>query len=200
MGWLTQKTFMTNETVQLYFQDRVLAKTLIPLIPNWIKPNHLTVLRFFLIPFVIYDMYFEAWPIAIPLFLFAGFTDVLDGSLARVRKQITLWGTIADPTADKLLIGSVACIFIVREVHHLLALGILFVEFLIVLSAYMRKRRGEYVSANGSGKVKMFLQVVGVTCLFLGKLYAAPWLFAAGTGLLVISLGFAVMSLVSYGL
>lgn len=200
MSWLTQKALMTNETVQLYFQDRLLAKTVIPLIPNWIKPNHLTVLRFFSIPFVTYFMWVENWTVAIPLFLAAGLTDMLDGSLARVRKQITLWGTIADPTADKLLIGSVACIFIVREVHHLLALAILFVEFLTVLSAYARKRRGEYISANGAGKVKMFLQVLGVLALFLGKVYAAPWLFVLGTGLLIVSLGFGVVALVSYSL
>lgn len=191
---------MTNETVHLYFQDRILAKTLIPFVPKWLKPNHLTVVRFISVPFVAYYMWVENWAVAVPLFLVSGFTDLLDGSLARVRKEITLWGTVADPTADKLLIGSVACIFIVREVHHTLALAILFVEFLTVLSAYARKKRGEYISANGAGKIKMLLQFFGVLFLVIGKIYALPWLFVLGTATLIVSLGFGVLALISYSL
>jgi len=197
---LFETSFMTNETVKLYFQDHLLAKTLIPLVPRWIKPNHITVLRFFLIPINIYFLWTEQWNILIPLFLFTGFTDLLDGSLARVRKQITLWGTIADPTADKLLMGSVAVIFIVREVDYLLAFTLILLELLIVLGAYSRQKRGEYISANWSGKIKMALQVIGIALLFIGKMTNEPISFIAGTVIVIASLGFAALSIISYGL
>lgn len=200
MSGLTSKKLMTNETVVLYFQDRILAKILIPIIPRWIKPNHLTVLRFFLVPPVVYFMWLENWRVMIPVFMFAGFTDMLDGSLARVRKQITLWGTMADPAADKLLIGSVAVFYIAHQVNLLLAFTLVFLEFLIVLGAYSRRCRGEYLSANWSGKIKMLLQVLGILALLFANFLNLPWLVPLGVVTIIVSLGFAVVSLISYGL
>ncbi len=200
MSWLTRKAFMTNDRIQLYVQDKVLAVLLLPLIPQWVHPNHITLFRIFLIPFNLYYLFTEQWSILLPLFIFTAFTDVVDGSLARVRRQITLWGSILDPTADKILIASVAGLFIVREVHHLLAFTIILFEFLIVFGAYSRRRRGEYISSNGSGKVKMFLQAVGFVFLLLAKVTGIGFFMTFGTGLLIVSLGFAMLSLVTYGL
>src|SRR5579862_3821640 len=107
---------MTNENVREYPHDRLLKVTLLPLIPDWITPNMVTVLRALLIPFNLYYVWREDWMIAVPFFLLTAFTDVIDGSLARTRKRITLWGTIADPIADKLLIGSVVILFVAREI------------------------------------------------------------------------------------
>ncbi|MDD2785463.1 MAG: CDP-alcohol phosphatidyltransferase family protein [Patescibacteria group bacterium] len=200
MPTLTSRNLMTNETAVLSFHDKILAKIFLPIIPNWIKPNHLTVLRFIMIPPVAYLTWTENWEYMIPMFLIAGFTDVLDGSLARVRKQITLWGTIADPAADKLLIGSVAVLFLSKEVSFLLAFILVFMEVLIVLGAYSRRRRGEYLSANWSGKLKMLLQVFGLSTLLIAQFGYSNILNPLGVGMLVVSLGFAVMSLITYGL
>lgn len=200
MGWLTEKKFMTNETIVLYKQDRILAKTLLPLIPHWIKPNHITILRLLLIPANVYFVLIENWIILLPLFAFTAFTDMVDGAMARVRKQITLWGAILDPTADKLLVASVGGIFIVRNVSPLLAYTVIFLEFLIVLGAYSRRRRGEYICANGAGKVKFTLQAFGLGFMLLGALLAQPILIFFGTALMIISLGFAITSLLTYGL
>lgn len=200
MPTLTSRSLMTNETAVLSFHDKILAKIFLPIIPNWIKPNHLTVLRFLMIPPVAYLTWTENWVYMIPTFLIAGFTDVLDGSLARVRKQITLWGTIADPAADKLLIGSVAVLFLSKEVSFLLAFLLVFMEVLIVLGAYSRRKRGEYLSANWSGKIKMFLQVSGLSCLLLAQFGLADILNPLGVFLIILSLGFAVTSLITYGL
>jgi CDP-diacylglycerol--glycerol-3-phosphate 3-phosphatidyltransferase len=200
MGWLTDHKFMTNDTIVLYLQDRILAKTLLPLIPYWIKPNHITILRLMLIPVNVYFVLIENWVILLPLFAFTALTDLVDGAMARVRKQITLWGAILDPTADKLLLASVAGIFIVRNVSPLLAFTIIFLEFLIVLGAYSRRRRGEYICANGAGKVKFTLQSFGLGFMLLGVLIGQPWLLYVGTGLMILSLPFAITSLLTYGL
>jgi cardiolipin synthase len=61
-------------------------------------------MRILLLPFfagaLIYGNYFYA----LILFLVASVTDFFDGILARMRNQITLFGSILDPVADKFLL------------------------------------------------------------------------------------------------
>lgn len=191
---------MTNENIRLSLHDPLMEKTVLRLIPRWIHPNHVTVLRVLLTPLVLYTLWFEQWSIVLPLFLFAAFTDAIDGSLARTRKQITLWGTVADPVADKLLIGSVMVLFVAREVNPAFAVIIVCIEVLIALTALYRRAHGKIASANEYGKIKMVLQVTGVGLLLLARFMhfelAVP--FALGT--LAIAIVFAIVSLVTYGI
>ncbi len=191
---------MTNENVKLYWHDRVLAKTLIPFIPRDVHPNHLTILRALLTPFVLYYMWVEQWHVALPLFLFAASTDMLDGTLARVRKQITMWGTIADPSADKFLIGSVVVLFVVKEVNPIFAGVIIVIELLIILTSIIRHHRGHLTSANWYGKVKMLFQVLGVTALLIAKLSGLDLFVPFSVGTFSLAIVFAVISLLTYGL
>ncbi|MFC1549193.1 CDP-alcohol phosphatidyltransferase family protein [Candidatus Omnitrophota bacterium] len=71
---------------------------------NW--PNRLTILRIILIPVFITAVLYHRLGIALVIFLVAASTDALDGYLARVRHEKTRFGTIMDPIADKMLIGS----------------------------------------------------------------------------------------------
>ena len=69
-------------------------------------PNCLTLIRILTIPvfleFLAYHLYREAlW-----VFIFGGFTDFLDGFVARRMKQQTALGAYLDPVADKLLVIS----------------------------------------------------------------------------------------------
>lgn len=189
---------MTNENIRFFPHDRLLEYTILKLVPNFIKPNHLTVLRILLIPFVLYFFWVEQWSVALPLFLFAALTDAMDGSLARTRKQITLWGTLADPVADKLLIGSAVVIFVAREIHPLFAIVIVFLELLIVAGALFRKQRGLYSSANGYGKIKMLLQVTGVALLLVAKLAGISLAVPFATATLGLAIVFAIVSLLTY--
>lgn len=194
-------TLMTNETVRVYPHDRLLAATLLRLIPRGLLPNHLTIFRVFLIPFVLYFVWHELWHIAVPLFLFAAFTDVLDGSIARTRKLITMWGTMADPVADKLLIGTVVILFVAREINVMFAVLIILIELLTAGSAAIRRiRGGQVVSANWYGKVKMVLQVLGVTGLLIAKWFGLELFVDFSIGTLSIAIVFAVISLYTYGL
>lgn len=192
--------FMTNENVQLYWHDRILAKTLLRLIPRDVHPNHLTILRVILTPFVLYYLWLSEWDIVLPLFLFAAATDMIDGSLARVRKQITTWGTIADPAADKFLIGSVVVLFVATEVNSVFAAVIVVIELLIILAGIIRHRRGHMTSANWYGKVKMLFQVAGVTALLVAKLSGLDLFVPFSIGTFSLAIVFAVISLLTYGL
>lgn len=77
-------------------------------------PNTLTVTRLVLvIPFLVF-FFQNQYAQALYIFLFAGFTDGLDGWLARQFKWQSAFGSFTDPVADKLLIASsfisLACI------------------------------------------------------------------------------------------
>ncbi len=189
---------MTNENIRYFPHDRLLQYTILQLVPRFIKPNHLTILRIILIPIVLYFFWVENWPWALGLFLFAALTDAMDGSLARTRKQITLWGTLADPVADKLLIGSAVVLFVAREIHPLFAVVIVLIELLIVIGALYRKRRGLYASANNYGKIKMLLQVTGVALLIFAKLAGYSLVVPFATATLALAIVFAIVSLLTY--
>ena len=69
-------------------------------------PNALTLFRLVLIaPFLIL-LYHQAYKAALYLYLLAGFTDGLDGWLARYYNWQSPLGSFIDPLADKLLIDS----------------------------------------------------------------------------------------------
>ncbi|MCE9585962.1 CDP-alcohol phosphatidyltransferase family protein [Candidatus Uhrbacteria bacterium] len=189
---------MTNESIELYPHDRILAWTLVPITPKFVRPNHLTILRVLLVPFVLAALWYEVWPWALGLFVFAAITDAWDGSLARLRKQITLWGTMADPAADKLLIGSVMVLFVAREINVIFAVTILVIELMLIGGAYIRKRQGRYASANNYGKLKMFLQVVGVSILLVAKLMGVDTYVPYAIGTLSLAIVLAVVSLITY--
>lgn len=190
---------MTNDNIKLFPHDHLLKKTVLFLIPKWIRPNHFTVLRLLLTPFVLYFLWREDWHVVLPLFIMTAFTDAIDGSLARTRKQITLWGTMADPAADKFLIGSVMILFVAQQVNAYFAGLIVLIELAIASTSIYRHSQGKIVSANEYGKIKMVLQVLGVCLLLLARLVDLQLAVPFAIGTLSIALIFAIVSLITYG-
>ncbi|MCK9361047.1 CDP-alcohol phosphatidyltransferase family protein [Patescibacteria group bacterium] len=189
---------MTNENIVLAPFDRLLGATIVRFVPSFIRPNHWTVLRIVLIPVVLWLFWIQNWPWALGVFIFAALTDAIDGAQARLRKQITLWGTMADPVADKLLIGSAVALFVAREVSLMFAVVIVLIELLIVGGALYRRSQGRYSSANGYGKIKMFFQILGVCLLLLAKVAGLPLAVPFAVGTLSLAIAFAVISLLTY--
>ncbi len=190
---------MTNENVRLYPHDHVLAATILRWIPRAWRPNHFTIARLVSVPFVLWFLWTENWTVALPLFLLSASTDAIDGSLARTRKQITLWGTVADPLADKLLIGPVALLFVARQIHPYFALLLVLVECCIGLGAYIGYRRGGYMSANIFGKIKMCLQVLGISLLLIAKVSSLAVCVPLAIVVFGLALIFGIASMLTYG-
>jgi cardiolipin synthase len=69
-------------------------------------PNQLTFLRLAFLPFFILAIHYERYGVALAILIVAGFTDALDGFLARGLNQKTPLGAYLDPIADKLLMSS----------------------------------------------------------------------------------------------
>lgn len=190
---------ITNENAPIYVHDRVLQAVMLRFLPKSLHPNHITVVRFILIPFVLWFVVQREWGIAVPVFAFAAFTDAVDGSLARIRKQITVWGTIADPLADKLLIGSVAVVFVTQELGIWFTVVIVTLEMMIGIRNIFRLRRGQIHSANIYGKMKMLFQVIGVTSLLVHQMWPQPLFVPLAVATLVVGMVLACVSFVTYG-
>lgn len=185
---------------KLFPHDYVMKYTLIPFIPRCITPNMVTIFRFVFTPVMIWFLLVDRYEIAIPLFLFLALTDAIDGSLARLRHQITPWGTFYDPLADKILIGSVVLIVVAKHVNIILSIVILLLELLLIVGGYIRKRQGKVNGANIFGKTKMCLQVLGVVFLLIALWAGYDLFIPISTGTLALAVVFAVISLFTYGL
>lgn len=185
---------------KLFPHDYVMRYTFVPLVPRCVTPNMITIFRMVLIPFVLYFLFLNQFNIGVPLFLIAAFTDALDGSIARLRHQITEWGTFYDPLADKLLVGSVVILVVIQHMNPILGSLILFVDSVLIVGGYIRRKQGRPMGSNLFGKTKMFFQVLGIALLLI-SLWAGYDLFiplSFGTFSLAIIL--AVISLFTYGM
>ncbi len=69
-------------------------------------PNQLTLLRMIFVPFIVIHLVEGRYLWALVVFVIAGFSDGLDGLLARTLHQQTLLGQYLDPIADKLLLST----------------------------------------------------------------------------------------------
>lgn len=100
---------------------------------NWTIPNLLTVTRIMLTPGIVMAFVDKRIDIAWVLFAIAGFTDALDGTLARLLKQRSTFGAILDPLADKtLLVTSFICLAIVDWIPGWLAVLVVSRDVFIV--------------------------------------------------------------------
>lgn len=191
---------MSRDPYKLYPHDYVLKYTLLLFIPRFVTPNHVTILRFLCIPFVAWLLLIGNYDIGIPAFIAVAFTDAIDGTLARVRKQVTDWGTFYDPVADKILISTAVIIIVVQHISLPFGLLIIFFELLTVIGGIIRKRRGLVTSANIWGKVKMLLQVIGVVFLMVAVWSGVDLFIPFSVGTLSLAIVFAIISLYTYGL
>lgn len=179
--------------------DKILARTVLPFIPSSVSPNAVTWFRFATIPFVAYFFVMEQYNAGLILFLVSAFSDAVDGSMARTRNQITEWGKMFDPLADKLLISVSVAILVSRFLNPYLAATIILMEFFIMVSAYYRKRVYAIpIEAELSGKVKMVLQSLGVASVLVGAVSGIAQFFVIASYLFYLAIVFAIISLVVY--
>jgi CDP-diacylglycerol--glycerol-3-phosphate 3-phosphatidyltransferase len=177
--------------------DRWLKILFLGLIPKSVTPNHITVFRFITIPFIAVLLLDGHYLAATIIFLFSAFSDALDGALARTTGQITRWGILADPLADKLLVGSVSLILISKFLSWQLAVVIVALELFLIASAYYRYK-GEVVPAKMTGKIKMIFQCFGIIFLFFYVLFGGAFWLLFATVSLVLAVVFAILSLLIY--
>lgn len=181
--------------------DKLLDKTFLRFIPSFITPNFLTTVRVFLTPVVFFLIFSQYYNVGIILFLLAAFTDAMDGSLARTRDQITKFGMMFDPLADKLLIGSLVILIVFDIYNFWLAMAVLGLEIVFIIVATVGKVKFKTTRmANIWGKIKMILQVIAVFVTLAGLLLHAPEFFTFGAWIFGLAIGFAIVSLFAHGI
>ena len=187
-------------TAKTYPHDRFLAATLLKLVPKDVTPNQITVTRIFMTPAVLWLLYEGHYALATPFFLLTALTDMLDGSLARTRDQVTDWGKLWDPVADKLLIGLVALLLMLRHFPLELAVAVVGIEMAFLAGGMYRAKQGTIVSANWWGKFKMLAQVIGVTLFLLFLQTGLAPLALASYVAISLSCALALVSLFRHGI
>ncbi len=189
----------------------------------WTLPNIITLARILITPVIALLPFIEGyWPkvVCFVVFLAAVVSDVVDGTLARRRNEITDLGKLLDPIADKLLLLAtlIPIYFISRERNDLYGIPIwgsipLWVcllllgrEFAMTAFRWWAQRRGVIIAAQGPGKLKNAFQsiFIGATIAWFafrnamkplgweGSAFARFWTDFHG-GFVAITLGVAVV-------
>jgi CDP-diacylglycerol--glycerol-3-phosphate 3-phosphatidyltransferase len=163
--------------------------------------NQLTILRLLLVPVFAVALLWDdgkssSWRVAaFAVFAIASWTDRIDGQIARSRGLVTSFGKLADPIADKALIGTaliglslldllpwwVTAIVVVRET------GVTLLRFWVI--------RHGVIPASRGGKLKTLLQGVAI------GLYVLPlsgWLGTARAVVMVVAVAVTVVTGVDY--
>jgi CDP-diacylglycerol---glycerol-3-phosphate 3-phosphatidyltransferase len=139
----------------------------------WNLANAVTLLRLLLVPafavLLLYDSgQSDVWRLAaLVTFLGASVTDSVDGEIARRRGLITDFGKIADPIADKALMGAALVgLSLLGELSWPVTIVILGREVGVTLLRFWVIRHG-VIPATRGGKVKTFLQVLAISLYIL---------------------------------
>ena len=128
-------------------------------------PNKLTVMRMLITPvflafYLIKDIPHSAlW--ALIIFLIASVTDAVDGRLARKYNQVTVFGKLADPVADKMLTTAALLAFMNDGLCSIWTVFIILPrEFAVTAARLIASSQGVIIPANIWGKVKTVSQMV----------------------------------------
>ncbi len=135
-------------------------------------PNLLTVLRILLVPVLVVALLSHGGQtsdvLAAVVFAAASVTDALDGWLARTREQITAFGKLMDPVADKLLvIAALLSLVSLGRLAAWVAMVIVAREFAVTVARISARSEGVVIAANWWGKVKTGVQVLTIFLLIL---------------------------------
>ncbi|WP_067178608.1 CDP-diacylglycerol--glycerol-3-phosphate 3-phosphatidyltransferase [Microtetraspora niveoalba] len=146
------------------------AEAPVRLVSTWNIANALTIVRLMIVPIFTVFLFMDGqgWRYgALAVFLVASLTDQLDGWLARRYGLITDFGKIADPIADKALIGAaLVSLSLLAEIPWWVTIVIIAREAGVTLLRFMVIRHG-VIPASYGGKVKTVLQIVAIALYIL---------------------------------
>jgi len=138
----------------------------VPAVATWTPANVITMVRILLVPLVVAALVVDVdggWRIvAAVLFVVAAVSDRVDGYLARRFDQVTDWGKLVDPIADKLLMGgTMVTLSVLGDLPWWVTVVVL-VRELGITALRLAVLRYVVIPASRGGKVKTALQSVGI--------------------------------------
>jgi CDP-diacylglycerol--glycerol-3-phosphate 3-phosphatidyltransferase len=135
-------------------------------------PNFLTLLRILLVPVLVVALLGAGGEasdvLAAGVFWLASMTDAIDGWIARSREQITTFGKLMDPVADKLLvIAALLSLVSLGRLEAWVAMVIIAREFAVTVARLQARNEGLVIPANWWGKAKTLVQMLTIFLLIL---------------------------------
>lgn len=170
-------------------------------------PNKITVFRFCLIPiFTVVFLLETAMPeykfglnlAALIVFLIASISDFFDGYLARRNNEVTDFGKLMDPLADKMLVCTAMICFVQLRGNFPCWCAVLVVvrEFIISGFRQLAAEKKTIIMASIWGKIKTVISLV-MCCLYIADFQFA-WFQILETVSMWLAAVFTVVSLIDY--
>ncbi len=166
-------------------------------------PNQITLARIAFVPLLMFLILFESDVtrfLAMILFFLAAVSDAVDGYIARSLNQTSLFGKLADPIADKLLIAGALIAFL--QLGELSAWAVLLIiarEFLVTGLRILAISEGQAIGARFLGKAKTISHVALVLAILVDRTFTlGPGADVAKTVCLGLALTLSVISGAEY--
>lgn len=166
-------------------------------------PNKLTIARMIITPVFLAVLLWESLPhrflVATIIYSIAAITDAIDGKLARKNNQITNFGKLLDPIADKVLSTSALLAFMVMDLCNIwIVMIVLTREFAVASIRMIAAANGVVIPANFWGKLKTVSQMTfTIVIMLLGEVQGLLQTYAAD---FAATLPDNLLSLISNGL
>lgn len=169
-------------------------------------PTNLTLLRIALIP-LLAIVFYSPWQYSniacTGIFFIAGFTDWLDGYLARKMNLETAFGAFLDPVADKLMVAIVLVLIVQEQNDAWLTIASAVIIGREITIASLREWMAELgqraaVKVSSLGKWKTLLQMLAIGfLLYQDNLWGVP-INLIGTWLLFVAAILTLWSMMNY--
>jgi cardiolipin synthase len=141
-------------------------------------PNLLTLMRICMAPFLVAATLEGHYLLSFVLFVAAGITDALDGTLARVLKQRSVLGHYLDPVADKLLLSTLFLVLFYKGLMPVTVTVLVFLRdvtiLLVAAILYAAVGRREF-HPSIVGKANTLAQIAAVAAVLLRQCTQAHW-------------------------
>lgn len=140
-------------------------------------PNKLTIARIVISPVFLAVMMWNSLPHrflwAMIIFFVASITDAVDGKMARKNNQVTNFGKLLDPIADKVLTTAALLVFMKLGLCNIwIVMIVLTREFAIASIRMIAASNGVVIPANIWGKLKTVSQMMFTgLIMFLCEVY-----------------------------
>ena len=106
------------------------------------------------------------------IFAIAAITDLLDGYFARKNKQVTKFGILLDPIADKLLV--IAALILLVDIEIIpawIAILIIIREFVVTGMRIVALTKDIVIPAEMGGKLKVTFQITAILVLLFNETF-----------------------------
>lgn len=163
-------------------------------------PNILTILRFLLIPIILYFIFAGNYILGFIFFTISGATDILDGCIARKFNLISNFGKLMDPLADKLTQISVLASLVIVDIIPVWILAIVILkELIMVIGASFLYGKDVVVYSKWYGKLATVLFYLAIVISLFTKQFNITgfWVNFSLT-IYCIALASTVFSLIMY--